>query len=193
MAEKLPTLSGEQQMILALAGLMIGVGLAFKLSAVPFHFYAPDVYEGTSAFNAGILAVVPKAAGLFALFRLIGQVTIGFEATGQQLTLILAAVTMTGGNCLALLQSNIRRMLAYSSVAHAGYMLLSSHRKRSAAETDALEAEARLRDAATMSGDVDVLGQVNYLDVWNHDRFVAKMQREPFTDDDARALAEFGI
>ena len=52
---------------------------------------------------------------------------------------------------------------------------------------------ARLRDAATMSGDVDVLGQVNYLDVWNHDRFVAKMQREPFTDDDARALSEFGI
>jgi MraZ protein len=52
---------------------------------------------------------------------------------------------------------------------------------------------ARLRDAASMSGDVDVLGQVNYLDVWNHDRFVAKMQREPFTDDDARALSEFGI
>ena len=52
---------------------------------------------------------------------------------------------------------------------------------------------ARLRDAALMSGDVDVLGQVNYLDVWNHERFVAKMQREPFTDDDARALSEFGI
>ena len=52
---------------------------------------------------------------------------------------------------------------------------------------------ARLRDAATMNGDVDVLGQVNYLDVWNHDRFVAKMQRDPFTDDDAKALSEFGI
>ena len=52
---------------------------------------------------------------------------------------------------------------------------------------------ARLRDAALMNGDVDVLGQVNYLDVWNHERFVAKMQREPFTDDDARALSEFGI
>ena len=52
---------------------------------------------------------------------------------------------------------------------------------------------ARLRDAATMSGEVDVLGQVNYLDVWSHDRFVAKMQRDPFTDDDARALSEFGI
>lgn len=52
---------------------------------------------------------------------------------------------------------------------------------------------ARLREAAGMSGDVDVLGQVDFLEVWNHDRFLAKLQREPFTDDDARALADFGI
>jgi MraZ protein len=51
----------------------------------------------------------------------------------------------------------------------------------------------RLREAATMSGDVDVLGQFNYLEVWNHDRFLTKLQREPYTDDDARALSEFGI
>ncbi len=51
----------------------------------------------------------------------------------------------------------------------------------------------RLREAATMSGDVDVLGQFNYLDVWNHERFLNKLQREPYTDEDARALSEFGI
>jgi MraZ protein len=51
----------------------------------------------------------------------------------------------------------------------------------------------RLREAATMSGDVDVLGQFNYLDVWNHDRFLSKLQREPYTDEDARALSELGI
>ena len=51
----------------------------------------------------------------------------------------------------------------------------------------------RLRDAATMAGDVDVLGQVRYLDVWNHDRFLTKMQRDAYTDEDARALSEFGI
>ena len=51
----------------------------------------------------------------------------------------------------------------------------------------------RLRESATMAGDVDVLGQYNYLDVWNHDRFLTKMQREPYTDDDARGLSEFGI
>ena len=52
---------------------------------------------------------------------------------------------------------------------------------------------SRLRDSAGMAGDVDVFGQYEWLDVWNHERFVAKMQREPFTDDDARSLAEFGI
>ena len=51
----------------------------------------------------------------------------------------------------------------------------------------------RLRDSATMSGDVDVLGQYNYLDVWNHERFLTKMQREPYTEEDARTLSEFGI
>ena len=51
----------------------------------------------------------------------------------------------------------------------------------------------RLRETATMTGDVDVLGQYNYLDVWNHDRFLTKLQRDPYTDDDARALSEFGI
>ena len=65
-----------------------------------------------------------------------------------------------------------------------------------AAEIDAqgrLLIPVRLRDTATMTGDVDVLGLYNYLDVWNHDRFLTKLQREPFTDDDARALAEYGI
>ena len=51
----------------------------------------------------------------------------------------------------------------------------------------------RLRDSATMTGEVDVLGQVHWLDVWNHDRFLTKMQRDPYTDDDARALSEFGV
>ena len=65
-----------------------------------------------------------------------------------------------------------------------------------AAELDAqgrVLVPARLRDTATINGDVDVLGQYSYLDVWNHDRFLTKLQRDPFTDEDARALAEFGI
>ncbi|MGQ0634750.1 MAG: NADH-quinone oxidoreductase subunit N [Planctomycetaceae bacterium] len=118
----LPPSGGSALGVLALV--LIVAGLGFKMAAVPFHFYAPDVYEGTSAFNAGLLSVVPKAAGLVALIRVGAETLVGFETTGQQLLLILAAITMTGGNCLALLQTNIRRLLAYSSIAHAGYMLV---------------------------------------------------------------------
>lgn len=118
----IPNRGGSALGIVALV--LITAGLGFKIAAVPFHFYAPDVYEGTSAFNAGLLAVIPKAAGLFALIRIVSETMVGFELTGQQLVLILAGITMTGGNCLALLQTNVRRMLAYSSIAHAGYMLI---------------------------------------------------------------------
>lgn len=118
----MPNASGSVLGVIALV--LITAGLGFKMAAVPFHFYAPDVYQGTSAFNAGLLAIVPKAAGLFALIRVVSETMVGYETTGQQLTLILAAITMTGGNCLALLQTNVRRMLAYSSIAHAGYMLV---------------------------------------------------------------------
>lgn len=117
-----PAAGGASLGIIALV--LIFSGLGFKIAAVPFHFYAPDVYEGTSAFNAGLLAVAPKAAGIVALIHVASESMIGFETTGQQLALILAAITMTGGNCLALLQTNVRRLLAYSSIAHAGYMLI---------------------------------------------------------------------
>lgn len=118
----LPTVGGSSLGIVALV--LIFAGLGFKIAAVPFHFYAPDVYEGTSTFNAGLLAVGPKIAGFVALIHVVLETLVGFETTGQQLALILAAITMTGGNCLALLQTNIRRLLAYSSIAHAGYMLI---------------------------------------------------------------------
>jgi NADH-quinone oxidoreductase subunit N len=117
-----PNSGGSALGIIALV--LITAGLGFKITAVPFHFYAPDVYEGTTAFNAGLLAVVPKAAGFIALIRVVSESMVGFEITGQQLLLILAGITMTGGNCLALLQTNVRRLLAYSSIAHAGYMLI---------------------------------------------------------------------
>lgn len=117
-----PPLHASSLGVIALV--LIFAGLGFKVAAVPFHFYAPDVYEGTSAFNAGLLAVMPKIAGFVALIRVGSETLPGFEGTGQQLALILAAITMTGGNCLALWQTNIRRLLAYSSIAHAGYILI---------------------------------------------------------------------
>ncbi len=107
-----------------LALILIFAGLAFRLTAVPFHFYAPDVYQGTSNVNAGLLAVIPKIAALAAIVRIIYAAMPGLEQVGWQLTLAVAMVTMTLGNLLALWQSNVRRMMAYSSIAHAGYMLI---------------------------------------------------------------------
>jgi NADH-quinone oxidoreductase subunit N len=104
-------------------GLVVG-GLGFRLAAVPFHFYAPDVYQGTSSSNAGVLAVLPKAAGLVALVRVVGLAMPGIEDFAWRVMLPVAALTMTVGNLLALRQDHVRRMLAYSSIAHAGYMLV---------------------------------------------------------------------
>lgn len=107
-----------------LAMVLIFAGLGFRLTAVPFHFYAPDVYQGTSNPNAGLLAVIPKVAGLLALVRIVMVAMPGLEKVGWQLALAMAIVTMTLGNLLALWQNNLRRLLAYSSIAHAGYMLI---------------------------------------------------------------------
>lgn len=118
--------------LLALIALvMIVAGLGFKITAVPFHFYAPDVYQGTDAAAAALLAFMPKAAGFVALLLVLGYTWAGGGtrglALGSQVPIlfwILAVMTMTIGNVLALLQDNLRRLLAYSSVAHAGYMLI---------------------------------------------------------------------
>ena len=109
---------------LALLFLLAGVG--FKITATPFHFYAPDVYQGTSPGAAGLLATLPKAAGLAALLRLIAAGEGGIAPFGGvewSLLWILAVATMTLGNLLALWQKNIHRLLAYSGIAQGGYML----------------------------------------------------------------------
>jgi NADH-quinone oxidoreductase subunit N len=110
---------------------MVAAGLGFRMTAVPFHYYAPDVYQGAPTGGAAFLAFLPKVAGFTALLRVLGLVWSGHgtggPALGDQAPIlfwILAAVTMTLGNVLALLQSNLKRLLAYSSVAHAGYMLI---------------------------------------------------------------------
>jgi len=103
---------------------MVVCGLGFKIAAVPFHFYAPDVYEGTTNINAGLLAVAPKVAGILALIRLVLAVVPADAAWGWPLMWVLAMLTMTWGNVCALWQQNLRRLMAFSSVAHAGYMLI---------------------------------------------------------------------
>jgi NADH-quinone oxidoreductase subunit N len=108
----------------AVALVLIFAGIGFKITAVPFHFYAPDVYQATTNGNAGVLAVLPKIAGFVALVRIVAVAMPGLEAYGWRIALVLAVLTMTVGNVLGLWQDNIRRLMAYSSVAHAGYMLI---------------------------------------------------------------------
>ena len=111
----------------ALVGLVVVfvlAGLAFKIAAVPFHFYAPDVYQGTSYVNAGLLATAPKIVGMVALARILVVAVVPGTPLAWQIVLILSLLTMTLGNVCALWQRDIRRLLAYSSIAHGGYMLI---------------------------------------------------------------------
>jgi NADH-quinone oxidoreductase subunit N len=103
---------------------LVIVGLGFKISLVPFHFWAPDTYEGSPTPVAGFLSTASKAAGFAVLLRLFAVAFPQISGNWQMLVAILAALTMTLGNLAALAQTNIKRLLAYSSIAHAGYALI---------------------------------------------------------------------
>jgi NADH-quinone oxidoreductase subunit N len=105
--------------------MLILVGFSFKISAFPFHFWAPDVYEGAPTPIAGFLSTASKAAGFVVVIRVLASVYYPYATPDWTTTLaIVSVLTMTIGNVLALAQKNIKRMLAYSSIAHAGYILI---------------------------------------------------------------------
>jgi len=103
---------------------LVLVGLAFKVSLVPFHFWAPDVYEGSPTPVAGFLSTASKAAGFAVLVRLFFVAFPDFAPSWTLVLAALSAITMTVGNLLAISQTNVKRLLAYSSIAHAGYALI---------------------------------------------------------------------
>ena len=106
-------------------GLLI-VGLAFKIGIAPFHFWIPDVYEGAPASVTAFMAAGTKVAAFAALMRVLnGFGDLAFAERWSPLLGILAAFTMTMANLVAITQTNLKRLLAYSSVAHAGYILLA--------------------------------------------------------------------
>ncbi len=131
-------LQGPQINILTLlfAVLLIMAGVGFKVSAVPFHFWTPDVYEGAPITITAYLSVASKAAGFALLIRLIQIGFVSFVGSDgfwnlipifdwKALLVLLSVLTMTLGNLSALWQNNLKRMLAYSSIAHAGYLILA--------------------------------------------------------------------
>jgi len=111
---------------IAVIGLLLSLlGVLFKIAAVPLHFYIADVYQGAASPVAGLLGFVPKAAGLLAIFKILTLTQWNTtEGTLFWILWIVAAATMTVGNVLALQQTNIKRLLAYSGIAHSGYMLV---------------------------------------------------------------------
>jgi NADH-quinone oxidoreductase subunit N len=125
-------LSGGQ-LGLYVATLLVVAGFGFKIAAVPFHFWCPDVYQGAATPVTALLSVAPKAAGFGIVLRFFFgtyslPVTSAWDLSGifdwQGLLIVLSVATMTVGNIAALTQNNMKRLLAYSSIAHAGYIMM---------------------------------------------------------------------
>jgi NADH-quinone oxidoreductase subunit N len=104
--------------------LLMAVGFSFKIAAAPFHMWTPDVYEGAPTPMTAFMSAAPKAAGFAAFLRVFFIALPALSADWRPLIWVLAVLTMTIGNIIALSQDNIKRMLAYSSIAHAGYALV---------------------------------------------------------------------
>jgi NADH-quinone oxidoreductase subunit N len=103
---------------------LVAVAFAFKIAAAPFHMWAPDVYEGAPTSVTAFMSVGPKAAGFAVIGRVFYVAFYNLQADWTTVFIAIAILTMAVGNILAIVQTNIKRMLAYSSIAHAGYALL---------------------------------------------------------------------
>ena len=120
-----PAIGAYKPLLLTVGAALILVGFSFKVAAVPFHMWTPDVYQGAPTPVTGFMAVGAKAAGFAALLRIF---VTALPSLGEHLVPVLwglAALTMVVGNVVAISQSNIKRLLAYSSIAHAGYILMA--------------------------------------------------------------------
>ena len=115
---------GEKDIVLVFALCFIVVGLAFKFGAVPFHMWIPDVYDGAPTPVTLFIGSAPKIAAFAMAMRVLVEALGGFTADWQQMLAILAVLSLAIGNVIAIAQTNIKRMLAYSTIAHMGFMLL---------------------------------------------------------------------
>jgi NADH-quinone oxidoreductase subunit N len=119
--------AAQQQSLLLVALILVLAGIGYKIAMVPFHFWCPDVYEGSPTAVTAFLSVLPKAAGFAALFRLMPvfqMLDTSYGVSALLLVSVASAVTMTFGNLGAIWQTSLKRLLAYSSIAHAGYILM---------------------------------------------------------------------
>ena len=117
-------LAGQDDPLVLIATILLAVGFGFKLAAVPFHMWTPDVYQGAPTSVTAFMAVASKAASFAAFMRVFVEGLGGLKADWSLLFLFISIVTLVLGNVVAIVQTNIKRMLAYSSIAHAGYALI---------------------------------------------------------------------
>jgi len=135
--QALASLPAEANTAVVISIILVLAGFGYKISAVPFHFWTPDVYEGSPTTITAFLSVAPKAGAFAMMIRFfnqvfsnggsmngLGEISLAYFPWSEILS-VLAIITMTIGNIVAIQQSSVKRMLAYSSVAHAGYMLLA--------------------------------------------------------------------
>jgi NADH-quinone oxidoreductase subunit N len=126
-ASQLGALAGGQLSLspgLAMGLAFMTTGVAFKIAAVPFHYWTPDAYQGSPTPVTGYLSVGPKIGAFALILRLFVEALGELRTDWLPVVVVLAAITMTLGNLVALTQTNVKRMLAYSSIAHTGYMLV---------------------------------------------------------------------
>ncbi len=109
---------------LALGLAFLTTGVAFKIAAVPFHYWTPDAYQGSPTPITGYLSVLPKIGAFAVILRVFAEALGPLQDEWAIVFFVLAAFTMTLGNLVALTQDNVKRMLAYSSIAHTGYMMV---------------------------------------------------------------------
>jgi NADH-quinone oxidoreductase subunit N len=144
------TIIGDNLMPVLIALLMVLVGFGFKISIVPFHFWTPDVYEGAPTPVTGFISVASKAASFAILMRFLWEIFPSSLVLGGQdvqqiwvnLIAVISVISMTFGNVLALRQNNIKRMLAYSSIAQAGYALVGVAALQGASPVDGVSSTA---------------------------------------------------
>ncbi|MCK5263356.1 MAG: NADH-quinone oxidoreductase subunit NuoN [Gammaproteobacteria bacterium] len=118
------TQAGDSRIGMVFALVFILVALAFKLGAVPFHMWVPDVYHGSPTAVTVFIGTAPKLAGFGMIIRLLVEAMGDLQTDWQQMLIILAVLSMATGNIVAIAQTNIKRMLAYSTISHVGFILL---------------------------------------------------------------------
>jgi len=111
------------------------IGLLFKIAAAPFHFWAPDVYEGSPSMTTATMSTLAKVVAMATLYKLLNGMTSSLSATFEMVIVVVSILSMTVGNIMALRQKNVKRMMAFSGISHAGFMLMAILSLSSAAGT----------------------------------------------------------